>query len=178
MLVTKPLTQWFGKKALMIGMNLGVATLTAMFALLGPDQVTEMFVLQIVLSFIGGPIPVLLWAMYADTADYSEWRNNRRATGLVFSAATFSQKMGCAVGAAMTGFALDFYQYAEPVSGTEQLQSAETLGGIRMMMSLIPAFFLLLAAACVAFYSINQKLSHQIETELQARKLRASRSKS
>ena len=79
-----------------------------------------MFAAHIAASFIGGPSPVVLWAMYADAADYSEWRNHRRATGLVFSAATFSQKMGCAVGAAMTGFALDFYRYAQPIEGVDQ----------------------------------------------------------
>jgi glycoside/pentoside/hexuronide:cation symporter, GPH family len=41
----------------------------------------------------------LLWAMYADTADYAEWKKGRRATGLIFSASTMSQKFGWAFGA-------------------------------------------------------------------------------
>ena len=129
-----------------------------------------MFALYIASSFVGGPSPVLLWSMYADTADYSEWRTRRRATGLVFSAATFSQKMGCAVGAAMTGFALEFFQYAEPVDGVEQLQADVTLNGLCMMMSFIPAGFFLAAAICLAFYSISDRVLDEIETELQARK--------
>ena len=107
--------------------------------------------------------------MYADAADYSEWRNHRRATGLVFSAATFSQKMGCAVGAAMTGFALDYYQYAQPIDGVDQAQSETTLYGLRMMMSLIPAGFFVAAAVCLMFYQINEKLLHQIESDLKVR---------
>ncbi len=170
MLLTKPLTRIFGKKNLMIGMNAGVAVLTACFLFLEPDQIKTMFALQIAASFIGGPVPVLLWAMYADTADYSEWRGGRRATGLVFAAATFSQKMGCAVGAAMTGFALDYYGYLQPLLGVEQSQTTTTLAGLRMMMSVIPAVFLLSAAACLLLYNINQTLSEQIERELQARR--------
>lgn len=170
MLLTKKLTSVFGKKMLMIYMNVGVAVITAAFFLLNPEDTGWMFALYIASSFVGGPSPVLLWSMYADTADYSEWRTRRRATGLVFSAATFSQKMGCAVGAAMTGFALEFFQYAEPVDGVEQLQADVTLNGLCMMMSLIPAGFFLAAAICLAFYSISDRVLDEIETELQARK--------
>ncbi|WP_246151535.1 MFS transporter [Rubripirellula reticaptiva] len=170
MLLTKPLTRIFGKKALMIGLNAGVGILCGCFIFLKPDQVNAMLALQVAGSFIGGPIPVLLWAMYADTADYSEWRTHRRATGLVFAAATFSQKMGCAVGAAMTGFALDFYSYSQPIDGVDQLQSDTTLNGLCMMMSVIPAGFLLAAAACMLFYNISHSLEQQIEADLQARK--------
>jgi Na+/melibiose symporter-like transporter len=35
--------------------------------------------------FLWFTIP-LLWAMIADVADYSEWKNNRRATAIIFSA--------------------------------------------------------------------------------------------
>lgn len=170
MLLTKPMTRWFGKKRLMIAMNASVAAITAAFIFLGPDQYNAMLALHAVASFVGGPIPVLLWAMYADTADYSEWKSHRRATGLVFAAATFSQKMGCAVGAAMTGFALDFYQYAQPVSGVDQVQSNVTLQGLCMMMSVIPAFFLIAAAGCLCLYNIDQNLEQQIEADLRIRK--------
>jgi GPH family glycoside/pentoside/hexuronide:cation symporter len=169
MLLTKPMTRWFGKKRLMIAMNTSVAIITAVFFFLGPDQYNLMLILHAVASFVGGPIPVLLWAMYADTADYSEWRSHRRATGLVFAAATFSQKMGCAVGAAMTGFALDYYQYARPVSGVDQTQSSVTLHGLCMMMSLIPAFFLIAAAGCLCLYNIDRTLEKQIESDLKNR---------
>jgi len=170
MLLTKPLTRIFGKKVLMIGMNAGVALLTAVYFFLEPDQIRMMLALQVIASFIGGPIPVLLWAMYADTADYSEWRSDRRATGLVFAAATFSQKMGCAVGAAMTGFALSFYEYVQPIDGVDQLQSDTTLEGLRMMMSLIPAGFLLASSGCLVFYNLTKQMTEQIEHDLQARK--------
>ncbi|MEM0924534.1 MAG: MFS transporter [Planctomycetota bacterium] len=169
MLFTKPLTRIFGKKHLMITMNLALSVLTGAFFLLGPEQVGWMFALHILASFLAGPSPVLLWAMYADAADYSHWKNHRRATGLVFSAATFSQKLGCAVGAAMTGFALDYYQYTAPVDGIDQAQSDTTLDGLRMMMSLIPASFFLLAAGCLLFYNITESVLEQIETDLAAR---------
>ncbi len=170
MLLTRRLTALFGKKMLMIYMNVGTAIFTALFFLASPEQTNLMYGLNIVGAFISGPSPVLLWAMYADGADYSEWKHQRRATGLVFSAATFSQKLGCAVGAAMSGWVLGWYQYQAPVDGVEILQSDLTLSGLRMMMSLIPAGMLLVAAASLIFYNIDEPLLKQIETDLHERK--------
>lgn len=172
MLLTKKLVSRFSKKSLLIGMNLAVAALTSVFVVLKPDQIYWMLGLQIASAFIGGPIPVLLWAMYADIADYSEWCNGRRATGLIFAAATFSQKMGCAVGAAMTGFALDYYQYVSPIEGTDQGQSDVTLNGLCWMMSVIPAAFLAAAGLAVCFYGIDGPTGQRIQADLQAGKTR------
>ena len=173
MLMTKRLTAIFGKKLLMILMNLAVAVLTAMFVFLKSDQVVLMYAINICLAFVGGPIPVLLWAMYADAADYSEWRFHRRATGLVFSAATFSQKLGGALGAAVPGWMLSVYGFTAPIDGVQQVQSETTIDGIILMMSLVPAVFLVAAAISLMFYNINEKLLHEIENDLRNRKSRA-----
>ena len=170
MLLTKRLAAAFGKKRLMLLINVGVACTTGAFIALRPEQIQAMFALHIAGSFLFGPSPVLLWAMYADATDYSEWKTHRRATGLVFSAATFSQKLGCAVGAAMAGFALDFYQYTPPIDGVEQVQSPTTLDGLCMMMSLIPATCFIMASGCLLFYNISEPILQQMEAELRQRK--------
>jgi len=112
-----------------------------------------------------GPLSVLLWAMYADVADYSEWRHGRRATGLVFSASTMSQKFGWAFGAyvaltlmAQVGFAAN------------QEQSAESLRGLVLLFSLIPAAFGVLSVILVLLYPLNSKRVSQIETDLEERR--------
>jgi GPH family glycoside/pentoside/hexuronide:cation symporter len=174
MLFTKYAVSLLGKKQLMILMNVGVAILTAGFFLLQPEQIGWMFAFHVAAALISGPTPVVLWAMYADTADHSEWKNRRRATGLIFSAATFAQKMGCAVGSAMTGFALDYFQYTVPAAGVEQTQGDFTLFGLRMMMSVIPAVFLFAAAGCLVVYDIGEPLLRQIETDLAQRRRKVS----
>jgi GPH family glycoside/pentoside/hexuronide:cation symporter len=151
-------------------MNLGTAVCTALFYFLEPDQVGWMYALAILGAFISGPSPVLLWAMYADVADYSEWKHRRRATGMIFSAATFSQKMGVALGAAVTGWILAGIGYQPPVDGAEILQSTQTLLGLKWMMSLLPAGLLVAAALALCFYGINRKLMAEIEAELQQRR--------
>ncbi|HOK51229.1 MAG TPA: MFS transporter, partial [Bacteroidales bacterium] len=71
-----------------------------------PDQLLPMFALQTILQFFTGPLSPLLWAMYTDSADYSEWKTGRRATGLILSASVFSLKFGWAIGSAITGWLL------------------------------------------------------------------------
>jgi GPH family glycoside/pentoside/hexuronide:cation symporter len=170
MLLTKQLTAYFGKKRLMIYMNIGTAVFTGLFFFIGPEQIALMYVLYVVGAFISGPSPVLLWAMYADVADYSEWKNRRRATGLVFSAATFSQKMGVALGAALTGWILDWIGYQPPQAGVEVSQTLLTLNGLKLMMSLLPAGLLVAAAVSLCFYGIDQSMMVLIEKELGERK--------
>ena len=62
-----------------------------------------MFTLQILIGLVLGPKSPLAFAMYADTADYTEWRTGRRATAMTFAAATFSQKLGTALASVTMG---------------------------------------------------------------------------
>jgi GPH family glycoside/pentoside/hexuronide:cation symporter len=104
--------------------------------------------------------------MYADTADYSEWKNRRRATGLVFSAATFAQKFGIALGGGMAGWLLALFGF---VANAEQ--TPETLNGIRLMMSFIPASASLIATVAAFFYELDDLTMKSIERDLEARKI-------
>jgi len=156
---------WFAKKvgkkrAFLIVFGIAIIS-TAAFYFLNPDQIGLIFLFQITGSISGGPLSVLLWAMYADTADYGEWKYGRRATGLVFSASTMSQKIGWALGAfvalrlmAQVGF--------EP----NQPQSPESMHGLLLLFSLIPAAFGTLAMIIVFLYPLNDKRVEQMASEL------------
>ena len=170
MLMTKPLCKWMGAKYVMFLLCLGVATCYAAFWFLEPEQIGLMYTFHIAGSFIGGPIPVLIWAMYADIADYSEWKNERRATGLVFAAATFSQKMGGAVGAAIPGWCLASCGFLEPVDGVQQEQTETALAGIVDMMSIYPAAAFVISAVVILFYRLDKAFLARIQTELTLRK--------
>jgi GPH family glycoside/pentoside/hexuronide:cation symporter len=103
--------------------------------------------------------------MYADTADYGEWKFGRRATGLVFSAATFSQKMGWAVGGAVAGFVLTIIGYIANVA-----QNQSTLNGLRHMVSTIPAALAIVVIIIAIFYNLDAKMETKIGLDLKARK--------
>jgi len=111
----KWLTKKFGKRNTFLFCMLlsGIFTLLMFFA--GPGDIVLLFVLKILSSLALGPTVVLLWAMFPDTADYSEWKNGRRATGLVFSAMAFSGKFGGAVGGWLTLTMLSVFGYVPNV---------------------------------------------------------------
>ncbi|MDM7925040.1 MAG: MFS transporter [bacterium] len=142
---------------------------TGSFYLFAPGQLLLIFGMQILGSITGGPISAVLWAMYADTADYSEWKTGRRATGLVYSASIMSNKIGWAVGTAIAGFILSAYGFVPDV-----IQNEGVLRGLKAMMSVIPlvmgavAFLLLLF-----FYKLDDDVMKKIKEELEARRASA-----
>ncbi len=170
MLTARPLTQFIGAKIAMAVLSFLWAIFTAAIWFLGPEQLFLMYTFQILGAFFGGPIPVLMFAMFADIADYSEWKNDRRATGLIFAAATFSQKMGGAIGGAVPGWLLATFGFIAPINGVEQAQTSETINGIIAMMSVIPAGVLVVSAIVILFYRLDKNFLAQIQTELAQRK--------
>jgi GPH family glycoside/pentoside/hexuronide:cation symporter len=100
--------------------------------------------------------------MYADAADYSEWKTGRRATGLVFSASSMSQKFGWTIGGALAGWLLGYYGFKANV-----VQSIEAQNGIRMMLSFFPAIGALLGAVFMFIYPLSEKKILKISSELQ-----------
>jgi GPH family glycoside/pentoside/hexuronide:cation symporter len=159
--LTKRLSQYLGKSACYLGFLVLAGLSTAGVYFLGPEDLKVLWLLQLVTSFSVGPVSVLQWAIYTDTADYSEWRNERRATALIMAASLFALKLGVAFGGALLGWILAGYGYQE-----NQEQTASALKGIRMCMSVYPAVFALLGAAIMLFYPLNNLRMKQIETDL------------
>ena len=163
------LVDWFarlvGKKTAFIILFVVTIASTAGFYVLQPEHVPWMFLLQVTGSLSGGPMSVLLWAMYADTADYAEWKLGRRATGLVFSASTMSQKIGWAFGAFVS------LQLMAQVGFTaNEDQSPESLRGMVLLFSLIPAAFGVLSLLIVAAYPLGERMMETITADLKARR--------
>jgi GPH family glycoside/pentoside/hexuronide:cation symporter len=165
-MITPQLTRLCGgKKATFIVLTLTVAAAQGAFYFVRPTDRVLLYACNIVQSVPNAALFPLIWSMYADTADYGEWKNGRRATGLVFSAATFAQKMGWAVGGAAAGFLLNAVGF---IANTAQ--SASSLDGIRHMMSTIPAAISLGVVVLGCFYSLNNALERQIGDDLARRK--------
>ena len=163
--LTPILTRFFDKKRLLITLMSGTGILSVAFFFVPKDQIAWMFGLQIATGLILGPKSPLAFAMYADTADYNEWRTGRRATAMTFAAATFSQKLGTALAAAVMGWVFTALGY---VANAEQSSRSQT--GIVMMMSFFPAAFAFVAAIIMMFYKLNNQQMGQIQKELATRK--------
>ena len=164
-ILAKPVSDRIGKKNTFFAAMLS-ATIFSFFVYgLSPDSVALVLVLQCFISASAGFVFPLLWSMYADTADYSEWATGRRATGLVFSASSMSQKFGWTLGGAFAGWLLGYYGFQANVA-----QNSNTQTGIRMMVSIYPALGALVSAAFMLIYPLKESFLNSIETELAARR--------
>ena len=163
-LPTKWLTTKLGKRNLYIIVMLIIAVSLAGFMVAGKNMIL-LYTCQIIFSLASGPTMPLLWSMLADAADFSEWKNKRRATGLVYSATTLGQKMGLAIGGAITMGILSLFGYVANVN-----QTATSILGIRLLMSLIPAAIALLVAGILVFYRLDGHKLKEIEADLTQRR--------
>jgi sugar (glycoside-pentoside-hexuronide) transporter len=163
--LSKPVAERVGKRALFIWGLLGTVLFTAAFILLPAGNLPLIVTIEALRQFAYGFTIPLLWAMMADVADYSEWKNHRRATAVIFSAIIFGLKAGLGVGGAIGGYLLAAYGY---VPNAEQTEHA--LFGIRMTASIYPAIAFFLCAICLFFYRIDRSLELEMSRELTDRR--------
>ncbi|MGD0339110.1 MAG: MFS transporter [Bacteroidota bacterium] len=165
------LVPWFakllGRKNAVIVLFIAAMIFTGSFYFFRPENLMLIFVFQILGSVTGGPISALLWVLYADTADYSEWKTGRRATGLVFSASIMSNKIGWAVGSMIAAFILDQTGFLANV-----IQNVDVLNGLKAMMSVIPVAIGMAALIILAFfYKLNEPTMKKVKEDLESRRI-------
>lgn len=166
---TPLLTRYFDKSRLLMILMSIVAALSLLFYFIPRDNITLMFVLQIIIGLALGPKSPLVFSMYADTADFSEWKTGRRATAMIFSAAAFAQKLGGALAGAMIGWVLASMGYL-----ANQVQTGASEQGIVLLMTIIPAIFAAIAVPLIWFYPLDDKKLANLQEELADRKSQTS----
>ena len=139
--------------------------LSIIFYWFDKGDIALIFAFQILISICAGSIFPLLWSMYADCADYSELKTGNRATGLVFSSSSMSQKFGWAIGTAVTGWLLAYFGFQANV-----VQSEETIHGIKMFLSFLPAIGTILSVLFISMYPLSEKKMKVITTELEKKR--------
>jgi GPH family glycoside/pentoside/hexuronide:cation symporter len=163
------LVSWFarliGKKKAFVILFIIAVFSTGIVYFLSAEQLGLIFILQITGTMTGGPLSVLLWAMYADTADFGEWKHGRRATGLVFSASTMSQKLGWAFGAYVALTLMSQVGFA-----ANEAQTRESLEGLNLLFTVIPAGMGAISILLLFFYPLNEKRVEEIQNELEKRR--------
>ena len=136
------------------------------FYFFSPESVELIFLSQILHGFFYGITIPLLWAMIADVADYSEWKNNRRATAIIFSAMMVGLKGGLSIGSALVAWILGLYNYVPKAAS--QVESA--IHGTKMLISIFPAIPFLIGFGLLFYYEIDKKMELKIEKELKERR--------
>jgi GPH family glycoside/pentoside/hexuronide:cation symporter len=165
--LSKRFADKYGKRNV-FGVFLFISTLFVIaFYFFSPTSVSLMFFSQILHGFFYGITIPLLWAMIADVADYSEWKNNRRATAIIFSAMMVGLKAGLSIGGALTTSLLGHFEY---IPNSAQ-QTDIAINGIKLLVSIFPAIPFLIGVGLLFFYEIDKKMEVQIESDLKERRL-------
>jgi GPH family glycoside/pentoside/hexuronide:cation symporter len=133
------------------------------------NDLTLIYVFNIIAKMAYAPAVPLLWTMIADSADYGEWKTGRRATGLYFSAAVFAQKAGWGIGAAIAGWILAASSFVP-----NAIQNDTAITGIKLLVSVIPGILYMSCALFMIFYKIDSNTTTLMKKELDARRAEAS----
>ena len=166
--LSKPLADRYGKRNI-FALFLFISTIfIILFYFFDKSSVELMFGSQILHGFFYGITIPLLWAMIADVADYSEWKNNRRATAIIFSAMMVGLKLGLTIGGGLVVQILGNYGYE---ANKELAQSEYVVQGVKLLVSIYPAIPFLIGIALLYFYEINKKMETQIEIDLRNRRI-------
>ncbi len=163
--LSTPLKKYFDKKLTIIVVTLAGAFFGAIFYWLPESNFILLCVMNFIWAILAGAMPVFLFAMFADVADFHEWKFKQRATGLVTAGIMFAIKAGVAVGGFLALYMLGQFGY---IKGETIMP--HTLNGIKWLFSLIPAGFLAVCGLLLFFYPVNDNLLITIEKDLQKRK--------
>lgn len=165
-----PVSNRIGKRSTYMWAMIIATVLSVIFYWFDKGDLVLIFVFQVLISICAGSIFPLLWSMYADCADYSELKTGNRATGLIFSSSSMSQKFGWAIGTAVTGWLLAFFGFQ-----ANAVQSEEAISGIKMFLSFLPAVGTVLSVIFISLYPLTEKKMKEITAELEARRSAAGR---
>jgi GPH family glycoside/pentoside/hexuronide:cation symporter len=165
-MITSPLGRKYGKRNLFIGALIFSGVVNSLLVFCGPGDTIAIFTIGIISEFGAAVFPTLFFAMLGDAADYSEFKNGRRATGLVYSAGSFATKFGGGIAGAIIGFVLAAYHY----NGQDAVSIQGAVPGIIMLMSWIPTIVAIITAAVMSLYPLDQTKMDNITLELNNRR--------
>mgnify|MGYP000283017517 FL=1 len=161
-LCTGYLAKKFGKRNLFIASLILSGLITGGLYWVPKGDITSLFVIGCAAEFFAAMMPTLFFTMLGDSADYSEWKNGRRATGLIYSAGTFVQKTGGGFAGALVLVVLAGYGY----NGMDKSTIEASLPGMQLLMSWIPAAFAFAGAALMLIYPLSSQKNIEISNEL------------
>ena len=157
----QPLSKRLDKKTAYIYLQY-ISAILSCFAFFVPnEQVLLAFLMYFLWCFFTQMATPLLWAKMADAIDYGVWQNGQRLTGLVYASVVFFIKLGLALGGAIAGWLLAYYQYQANVELSEATKS-----GILTSFTLYPAIGSILVALIMTKYNLDNKTIKKITADL------------
>ena len=168
-LLSPPLSRKYGKKAIAVA-GFGLAAVgTFAFYLLSPTNVGGMVFLTILIAIVYAPTIPLIWAIFADVADYSEWKTGRRFTGMVFATIGFALKSGLALGSASFLWIMAWlFKYDTKLPG-----APDAIAGYRATSSIVVGIMFAICTVLLIAYQLNKRMTIEMADELAARRKQA-----
>jgi Na+/melibiose symporter-like transporter len=165
-MLSPSLARNFGKKVVATA-GFALSTIgTLAFYLLSPTNVWGMLAVTAFISIVYAPTIPLTWAIFADVADYSEWKIGRRFTGMVFATIGFALKSGLALGSA--GFLwimAGFFNYDTKLPDAQQ-----AIDGYRACSGIVTGILFAICTVLLACYQLNKATTIQMADELAERR--------
>jgi len=168
-LLAAPLSRRLGKRETFQFGAIAFTVFNGVMFLIPPGHVGLLQAANVLSSLAMFLVAPMIPSMLGDTADYAEWKFRRRSTGIVFSAASFSMKVGMGVGGALSGALLSYFGY---VPRTEQ--GASAVRGVVLMLTLLPAGGFLLLVPLMRLYLLDAQTSELMREELVLRRSQSS----
>jgi Na+/melibiose symporter-like transporter len=165
-ILSPALSRRFGKKAVAV-VGFALAALGSLsFYLLAPNNITGMITLTVLIAVAYAPTIPLVWAMFADVADFSEWKTGRRFTGIVFATIGFALKCGLALGSSSFLWIMaGVFNYDSKVPDTPQ-----AIQGFRFCSGIVVGVLFAICTLLLAAYQINKRMTIQMADELALRR--------
>ena len=165
-ILSPSLAKKFGKKAVAIS-GFALASIgTLAFYLLGPTNIAGMVVLTILIAIAYAPTIPLIWAIYADVADYSEWKTGHRFTGIVFATIGFALKGGLALGSSSFLWIMaGLFNY-----DTQIPDAPQAVAGFRACSGIVVGIMFAICTLLLTAYQINKNMTIQMADELAERR--------
>jgi Na+/melibiose symporter-like transporter len=165
-LLSPVLSQKFGKKAVAV-CGFGLAAVgTLAFYLLSATNIGGMIAVTILVAICYAPTIPLIWAIYADVADYSEWKTGRRFTGIVFATIGFALKSGLALGSSSFLWIMaGFFNY-----DTKLPDAPQAVQGFRVCSGIVVGLLFAVCTVLLITYKLNKRLTIQMADDLAERR--------
>jgi len=164
-LPTQYLVRRFDKRSLYLFILLVVGLSEGAIYFVPSDNFNLILAFHLLINLVGAAWPVVAFAMYADVADYSEWKNSRRATGLIVATILFGFKAGLWLGSQLLTGVMALIGYTKAAAMEPSIQH-----WILLLFTWVPAVLTFVAGLILFKYTITDKLMKQIQVDLEARK--------
>ena len=159
--VAQPLAKRVCKIKAYIALQVISATICLFSFFIGEEQIVLAYIAFIAWKFFLDMATPLLWAKMADTIDYGHKKTGIRITGMVYSGVIFFIKMGVAIGGALAGWLLSFYNYQADFAQTEA-----TKQGILLSFTVLPALGSFAVAWVMRKYTLTEQKVVKIQAQL------------